>query len=268
MTTSGTDDSSYAHVRLFAFDLDDTLAHSKQPLSPEMVDALGELISVRDVLVISGARFEQFEAQVLRTMPEDARLQRLHLMPTCGTRYLRWREGAWVEQYAHDLDRATKDAVMVAVEEQARHLGFWRDDDRVWGDRIEDRGSQITYSALGQAAPIEAKRAWDPTTSKRHALREALSRELPLLEVRAGGMTSIDITERGIDKAYGVGKLIDMMALAPGELHFVGDRLEPGGNDFPVVALGVSTYAVADCDETLVHIRRILDELGRGEEAR
>ncbi len=32
---------------------------------------------------------------------------------------------------------------------------------RTWGKQIEDRGSQITFSALGQQAPLEAKKVWD-----------------------------------------------------------------------------------------------------------
>jgi HAD superfamily hydrolase (TIGR01484 family) len=245
-------------IRVFAFDLDDTLAESKQRLTPTMARALHDLLGVSDVLVISGARWEQFQSQVLGALPDDPRLERLHLMPTCGTRYLRWHDGMWVEQYAHDLHPAVKESVLRAIEEEARRLGHWYDEQQTWGERIEDRGSQVTYSALGQSAPIPAKRAWDPTGTKRQALRTALSERLPDLEVRMGGSTSIDITERGVDKAYGVGRLIDMLAIRPEQVHFVGDRLEPGGNDFPVVALGVSTRAVADWEETLEHIRQIL----------
>lgn len=248
------------HADLFAFDLDDTLAHSKQELSASMAAALAALLSHRDVLIISGARFAQFESQVLRVLPADVQLERLHLMPTCGTRYLRWREEQWIEVYAHDLPEASKAEVIMSIEEVARGLGFW-DTEQVWGDRIEDRGSQITYSALGQFAPIEAKREWDPTGARRETLRGELAQRLLGLEVRAGGLTSIDITERGIDKAYGVRRLLDILELKPTHMHFVGDRLQPGGNDFPVVALGVSTHEVADADETLPYLLDIVQRL-------
>jgi hypothetical protein len=35
--------------------------------------------------------------------------------------------------------------------------------EKTWGEQIEDRGSQITFSALGQSAPIDAKNNGTPT---------------------------------------------------------------------------------------------------------
>jgi hypothetical protein len=58
---------------------------------------------------------------------------------------------------------------------------------RAPGDIIEDRGSQITFSALAQAAPPEAKYAWDPDGSKKRKLRDYAAARLADLEVRGGG---------------------------------------------------------------------------------
>lgn len=74
-------------------------------------------------------------------------------------------------------------------------------DERIWGERIEDRGSQITFSGLGQHAPLAAKAAWDPDFAKRKRLQAALGLALPGFAVRIGGSTSVDITRAGIDKA-------------------------------------------------------------------
>jgi len=38
---------------------------------------------------------------------------------------------------------------------------------KICGELIEDRGSQITYSGLGQFAPLAEKVKWDPDFSKR-----------------------------------------------------------------------------------------------------
>ena len=246
-------------VKLVAFDLDDTLAPSKARVSVAMAEALHELMAIRQVLIISGAVFQQFENQVLTYLPPTERLENLHLMPTCGTRYFRWHSAGWIEEYAHDLPSQTKFRIVEAIEQESRRLGLWEVDGDVWGERIEDRGSQITYSALGQRAPLEAKRAWDASGAKKELLRAALEPLLPDLEVRGGGSTSIDITEKGIDKAYGVRRLGAQLSLEPDEIEFVGDRLSPGGNDFPVVALGVRTHAVSDCDETLAYIIEFLN---------
>jgi HAD superfamily hydrolase (TIGR01484 family) len=235
-------------ARLVAFDLDDTLAPSKSPIDPRMAALLGELLGVTEVCVISGGRFEQFRDQVLTRLPTGDALQRLHLMPTCGTQYFRWDGAAWARQYAEDLTDAEKARAVRALEEEARGLGLWESE--TWGAIIEDRGSQITFSALGQAAPVEAKTAWDPTGSKKNALRAAVQVRLPDLEVRSGGSTSVDITRRGIDKAYGMSRLAQLTGIPFDDMLFVGDRLDPDGNDFPVVALGIPTRAVTGWQQT------------------
>ena len=245
-------------IKLVAFDLDDTLAESKAPIEHRMSRALHSLLSGYEVLIISGGTFEQFERQVLAFMPHDTSLCRLHLMPTCGTRYLKWHSAAWIEEYSHNLTAEVKADIIAAVEHESRRLGYWADGRELWGDRIEDRGSQITYSALGQRAPVATKKAWDPTGVKRSNLQEAIQRYLPELEVRAGGSTSIDITEKGIDKAHGLGELMGRLSLSPNEVLFVGDRLEPGGNDFPVTRLSVRIHAVSNPSETVELIRSIL----------
>jgi hydroxymethylpyrimidine pyrophosphatase-like HAD family hydrolase len=95
-------------LRVLAFDLDDTLAVSKCPVDPVMAALLARLLDRVDVCIISGGRFEQFDTQVLRNLSiDDARRRRLHLMPTCGTRYYRWGGDAWQQVYAEDPPRPT-----------------------------------------------------------------------------------------------------------------------------------------------------------------
>ncbi len=240
------------------FDLDDTLAPSKSPIDPAMAGALTTLLQRLPVAIISGGRFEQFEAQVLdRLTAGEPLLARLHLMPTCGTRsYLR-RDGAWSMVYSQDLSPEQKNRIRQALEGTARRLGYWQDEP--WGEAIEDRGSQVTYSALGQAAPLEAKAAWDPDGAKKHRLVTDLAPLLPDLEVRGGGSTSVDVTRKGIDKAYGMRRLMDQLDAGPKELLFVGDRLDAGGNDYPVLAAGYPCVPVTGWRDTLAVIAQFVD---------
>ena len=236
-------------VDLVAFDLDDTLAPSKSSLPPRMAALLAELLDVVQVGVISGGQFAQFESQLIAGLPPTATasFSRLHLLPTCGTQYYRF-DGGWHQQYAENLTDAQKSAALGALETEAKTLGLW--ETHTWGPILEDRGSQITFSALGQAAPVDAKRAWDPTGAKKESLRAAVAPLLPDLEVRSGGSTSIDITRHGIDKAYGLRKLAALTGIPIGRMLFVGDRLDEGGNDYPVKATGVRTFAVTGWEAT------------------
>ena len=219
--------------------------------------ALCSLLDHVDVCIISGGQMGQFTVQVLDNLhASDAQLARLHLMPTCGTRYYRYDNGAWVERYAHDLDPDLAARAVSSLERHARALGLW--EENPWGQIIENRGSQITFSALGQEAPLEAKRAWDPDGTKKAALRDAVAPDVPELDVRGGGSTSVDITTRGIDKAYGMGKLVEETGIAASEMLFVGDRLDPEGNDYPVKAAGYATRAVSGWEECVSVIEEIV----------
>jgi hydroxymethylpyrimidine pyrophosphatase-like HAD family hydrolase len=159
--------------------------------------------------------------------------------------------------YAHNLSPELRRRAIEALEQQARRLGLWEPDEKVAGPRIEDRGSQITFSALGQAAGVAEKRGWDPDGSKREKLRAAVAPLVPELEVRAGGSTSVDITQRGIDKAYGIRQLAIQTGIPLTDMLFIGDRLVPGGNDFPVAELGVPCHAVLGPEDTLSYLAKL-----------
>ena len=214
-----------------------------------------------EVAIISGGQLEQFRAQVVDRLPEASAdvLSHIHLLPTCGTQYYRIEDGGIVTVYAHALTDDEKTRAMSAVEGEARRLGLWESE--TWGDILEDRGSQITFSALGQRAPLEAKTAWDPTGAKKNRLREAVAAQIPDLEVRSGGSTSVDITHRGIDKAYGMRQLAEQTGIALEDMLFVGDRLDPDGNDFPVLAIGVPCHAVTGWEDTAEYLDTLLPTL-------
>ena len=236
-------------ARVVAFDLDGTLAESKSAITPRMAGLLARLLDEVQVCVISGGAFPQFQAQVLDHLPAGPEaLARLNLMPTNGTRYYLFRDGAWKEIYAEDLPAATKKKVVDVLTQGAKTLGLW--EEHTWGEIIEDRGSQITFSALGQRAPVAEKSAWDPDGSKKERLRAWAAERLPDLEVRSGGSTSVDVTAKGIDKAYGMRKLMEQLGVGMGDILFVGDRLDPQGNDHPVQAMGIRSVPVKSWQDT------------------
>jgi phosphomannomutase len=246
--------------RVVAFDLDNTLAESKSPITVRMAGLLDRLLARFQVCVISGGKFEQFEAQLISHLDvAPARLGALHVMPTCGTRYYRFdlASGSWEQVYAEDLPADKRATIAAALEQGAAALGFR--ETKLWGEQIEDRGSQVTFSALGQEAPVASKEAWDPDGAKKRKLRDYVANELPEFEVRIGGSTSIDVTKRGVDKAYGIKKLIGLLDVKKEDIVFVGDRLEEGGNDHPVKAMGVDCLNVSGWHDTGLVIETILE---------
>jgi hypothetical protein len=234
--------------KLVAFDLDGTLALSKQALDDEMADLLAQLTHVAMVDIISGGDWPQFEKQVVSRMPDSAKLDNFIIQPTTGTKLYRHQDGEWkaiyAELFTEDEGKQIRESLQKAVEQ----AGYAHE--QTWGEQIEDRGSQITFSALGQQAPLEAKDKWDPDHEKRKKLQAILQGMLPDLSINIGGSTSIDITRKGVDKAYGLRKLSETVGVGLDAILFLGDAIFPGGNDYPAKTLGLDTVRVRDVQET------------------
>ena len=221
---------------------------------------LAQLLEKYDVCVISGGTYDIFLQNVVTRLEAPAHLLgKLHLMPTCGTRYYRYDELAeeWKLQYANDLSSDQKKRIIEALESTAKEMGIWEENPA--GEIIEDRESQITHSALGQQATPEAKYAWaEKYKDVRPVFRDKVAEKIPDLEVRIGGTTSTDVTLPGVDKAYGMEKLIDALDISRDEILYMGDKLDEGGNDYPVKAMGIDTIAVEGWETTAYAIEGIL----------
>lgn len=241
--------------KLIVFDLDGTLAESKSALDAEMAALLSALLGIVKVAVISGGNWPQFEKQLLSNLPGDSRLKDLSLLPTCGTKFYRF-DSNWEKLYAEDFTVPEKEKIVSALEQVVKSTGF--EAQETWGEVIEDRGSQITFSALGQQAPIEVKKRWDADFSKRKKMKALLDELIPDFSVRLGGTTSVDVTKPGIDKAYGIRKLRDTLDIAIEEMIFVGDALFPGGNDYPAKEAGALSIQVRDPNESKRVIEAII----------
>ena len=233
--------------KLIVFDLDGTLAESKASLDAEMATLLSTLLDIVKVAVISGGNWPQFEKQLLANLPRDEHLKNLSLLPTCGTKFYQFDSG-WKKLYSEDFTDAEKEKIVSSLKQVMAASGF--EVHQTWGEVVEDRGSQITFSALGQQAPIEEKKKWDPDVTKRKRMKTLLDKLIPEFSVRLGGTTSVDVTKPGIDKAYGIRKLRDTLGLGIDEMIFIGDALFPGGNDYPAKEAGVVSIQVRDLNET------------------
>jgi HAD superfamily hydrolase (TIGR01484 family) len=240
---------------LIIFDLDGTLAKSKSPIDDSMAALLTKLLGVIKVAIISGGAWPQFESQVLSHLPKDNSLEHLSVLPTSGTRFLQY-DGQWRQLYAEDFSDADKEKIIAALNKALDQSGFR--EAKPWGQIIEDRGSQITLSALGQEAPLDAKKTWDPDFAKRKQIKAILDPLLPEFSVGMGGATSLDVTKPGVDKAYGIGKLESVLGIPVKDMLFVGDALFPGGNDHPARRTGVACIQVRDPDETERVIETVL----------
>jgi len=252
--------------KLIIFDLDGTLAESKQTLTDEMAELLARLLTVTKVAIVSGGAFLQFLKQVVARLPSEANLANLYILPTSGaalfeydpSTLLRVGNSEWKKIYEERLSEKEFHTIEEAMRAAAKKTGVIDFLKPSWGKRIEYRGGQVSISVLGQYAPLSVKKEWDPTHAKRRKLEEELAARLPEFSVGIGGATTIDVTKRGIDKAYGIRKLCERLGIDESNTFYIGDELEAGGNDEAVYKTSVQTKAVTTPSDTEKLIESIL----------
>ena len=247
----------FRNKKLIIFDLDDTLAPSKSSIDEEMAGLLAKLLEVKKIAVMSGGSLQRLELQILQNLScSEALLGNLFLFPTCATSFLRYQNGSWHVVYKEELSAEEKETITKALEDAILHVDF--PSEKIYGARVEDRGTQVTFSGLGQDAPLELKRTWDESGARRRSIADILMQSIPEYSVRIAGTTSIDITRKGIHKGYGVTQIEKHLGIRRDRMLFVGDALSPEGNDYPVKEAGVDCVEVSGPEETKEKIREIL----------
>lgn len=243
--------------KVIIFDLDSTLTQSKQPLAKDMGQALKKLMDKMPVAVMSGADLPQFEKQLLTYLPEDSNLSQLYLFPTSAAECLTHENGKWIDAYDYLFSKEEKEKIFSAFSRVLEESGIVKEEP-LFGERIEDRGEEITFSALGQEAPLPLKEKWDPDHKKREVMIEELQKIMPEFEIHIGGTTSIDVTHKDISKEDGIKWLSRHFNIPASQMLYVGDALFEGGNDAEVKKTSVQTKAVKGPEETLSIIEEIL----------
>lgn len=240
------------------FDLDGTLAESKQPITEEMGNLCAKMLNRGTIAVISGAAFPQFEKEFLSVLPKESNLKNLYIFPVNAAQCYSYQNNSWQKKYDYSLNDDEKKLINKVIEETLTEMQIDTEME-IWGKRADDRGAQITFSALGQEAPLEAKREWNIKYNEQRAkMRDALANRLPQFSVSSGGLTSIDITKKGITKAFGVTQMALIANTSVSEMLYIGDALEPGGNDSVVKETGIKTIQVTSPKETAEIMSKIL----------
>lgn len=247
-------------MKIVIFDLDGTLAESKSRVSSQMVSSLKRLITRFEVAVISGGAWPQFESQLISWLePTQEEARRLHMFPTSGTSFYKNDGSGWDCVYSETLSKDEVGRIMSAFRKVLDDPGV-KMPRRFWGDQLENRGTQITFSAMGQLAPVDEKKKWDPTFAKRLVLIDKLIQLIPEFDIRAGGSTSIDVTRKGIDKKYAIQQIERYLNFQKSDMLFIGDAIFPGGNDYAVHEAGVKCIETSGPDHTIQIIEKLLEE--------
>lgn len=246
--------------KLIVFDLDGTLAESKSDMDEEMALLIGKLLDKKLVAVIGGGKYELFKRQLISHLHvSDDLLKNLYLFPTTGTSYYRYVNNDWTQIYKQEFTKEEKDKILSAFDQVFAELNY-KHPEKIYGQLIEDRGGEITFSVFGQEAPIEIKERWNKENLDiRSKMESILQKYLPDMEVKVAGLTSIDVTRRGIDKGYGIKQIKEYLDVPFDDMLFVGDAFFYEGNDEAVLSTGVLCFEVSQVEETKKLIKYLLD---------
>jgi HAD superfamily hydrolase (TIGR01484 family) len=241
--------------KLVLFDMDGTLTGSKTPIDDDMASLFRQLLTLKKVAVVSGCSMGRFESQLLSYINLDGVGKNLYLFPALGTSFYRFN-GKWEQVYRESLPLGSLSIVGNALLKVTE--GFDVPWDKPYGEIMEDRGGQITFSALGQEAPLALKAEWDKDYSKRLEIKRKLEPMLPDFEITVGGTTSISFTRRGVNKAYCLDKIWRYLGFVREDILFVGNAIFEGGDDYALKKAGVYCIGVESPEDTKKVIKGML----------
>lgn len=221
------------HKKHLFFDMDMTVAPSRQPITQKMYDLLTSL--TEDIVIVSGQLVDKIQWQ-----SNDLPAIRLgqngnHAVDIDGR-----------ELWNITLSPDHKQQILNHIEKLVAILPNPPNSD--WHP-IEDRGGQITFSPVGNTAPVEIKMSYDPDIKKRFALLKEIPFESDELVVKIGGSTSLDYFHKDSNKGTNVKKLIELKGWDADECIYYGDGLYPGGNDEAVIGV-IETVPVESDEDT------------------
>jgi phosphomannomutase len=253
--------SSFGKMKkIFIFDLDGTLTESKADVDDEMSELMCRLLWEKKVAVVTGGTFKQLLEQLLSHIEcNETFLNNLVVLATSGSSFYIYEKNGWHPVYENILSAKDKILIKNTFDKVFKEISYTQPI-KVYGQVIEDRETQMTFSALGQDAPLEKKERWNEKKDRRLEIKSALEQYLSEFEVRLGGLTSIDVTKKGVDKAYAVKQIMKQFGLSINDMIFIGDSFYEGGNDLVVLKTGIDAMAVSGPAETKLFISIILSK--------
>lgn len=228
--------------KFIVFDLDDTLVPSKTPADSEMIWLLLALLKKYKVWIISGSSFEVMEKNILSWFEKWENLENLYLMPTIWTRlYINQNDA---RNTAYEDNFSLKDVEKIREKLESANEKLWYKIASPYWEIIENRGWQVTYSGIGQKAPLNAKKMRDPNRKKRNEIVNFVKDELWEFELSVAWTSSIDVTKKWVDKKYWLEKCLNFLKIFENEVLFVGDALFEWWNDFPITQMKVDIQQI------------------------
>tara|TARA_R110002072_G_scaffold35911_5_gene105765 strand:+ start:980 stop:1714 length:735 start_codon:yes stop_codon:yes gene_type:complete len=240
--------------RIFMFDIDGTLTPHRQPMTKSMVMFFSNFCKENKVFLVTGSDWEKVKEQV----PSEV-LALTQGIYTCSGNALYGSDGTLLREREYQMNPHLERLLSSLLESSPYHVKT--------GRHIENRPGMVNFSIVGRACTLEQREEysqWDSTYRERRLLRDKIMSSFAGLDVALGGQISLDIYPTGWNKAQAYNEVKDKNP--DHSIVFYGDRLEHGGNDYPIYEamcrsnlayeeVADFAYEVKDYQETITALR-------------
>ena len=202
----------------FIFDVDGTLTPSRQKMDPVFKTFFKGFIQYNNTWLITGSDYPKTVEQVGEDICKEVRG-----VYNCSGNHI-WRDG----QEAWKNDWILPDLCKEWLEKKLKKSAFGCRT----GQHLEQRTGLLNFSIVGRGATLGERKMyvdWDNQTDERKTIANEFNEKFKKKKIVAqvAGETGIDISQKNVDKA----SILRDVSIP---IIFFGDKVEPGGNDFPL----------------------------------
>ena len=242
-------DDTKCQFPVVLFDVDGTLTGHRRKIGANVINALLTLGDVVQLGFVTGSPFYRIEEQLAPFFNVDnAKItEGVDIFPCNGTQFFFWdaSDGKFAcsrsVSMRKELGNEQFRQLIVGIQDAQHrfvHQFALKLDIPMCGNFIDYRESLLNWCPIGSTASFEDREKFI-ILDKRHGIRDSLISTfhsdigdlVPGIVVNFGGQTSFDIFPLGWDKTFCLNTYDDV------PVWFVGDRCEPGGNDFEIYEL-------------------------------
>lgn len=220
----------------FIFDVDGTLTPSRQTIDPAFKDFFLQFIKDNKVWLVTGSDYPKTLEQLGADICES-----VVTVYNCSGNDV-WHRGKRVNSKTFSAPKELYNLMNGWLQSSPFSIRT--------GNHIEERPGTINFSIVGRNCTLDERKLYiehDVNNRERESIAHQINSEFPNITATVGGETGIDIYRTGCDKS----QILEDFNTTD-KIFFFGDKIEPGGNDFPLaVKLNNSRcYNVKDWADT------------------
>jgi len=219
--------------KIYIFDVDGTLTPSRLPMTKEFQKFFKKWIKKNKFYLVTGSDLPKLQEQM-----DFLDIEAEGIFTCCGNQF--WKPDPHIVNTSAELIYENKFELTSKLKNTLEVMLMSSQYKHRYGNHIEDRGSMVNFSIVGRNCTQEQRDKyfeWDKEKGERKKISTFLKHKFPDLDAVIGGQISIDIYPKGMDKSQVFGIIEQDRLVQPDEYIFIGDRIENGGNDYPLAQL-------------------------------